>query len=174
MPSRRVHNYTCRVILGNSFDRVHAEIDRPFKWLGRRHRILNHTPAEAALIARRVSSDPRAVSAAMLHLHYDTLCSKDPQLRKMLEDRARWSVHAAKHNSQRPPFVNLNQTILRGSRPKPVRPRRTAPSFVFPASLKPFRPPRPFSQPVDSRPPSSTLSALRRLLRRQILRSMNG
>src|SRR5438046_7149209 len=127
MPSRRVHNYTCKVFLGKSFDRVHAEIDRPFKWLGRRHRILNHTPAEAALMARRVSSDPRAVSAAMLHLHYDELCSKDPQLRKTLEDRARWSVHATNRNSQRPPFINLNQTILRASRPKPARPRRTAP-----------------------------------------------
>ena len=112
MPSRRVHNYTCKIILGKCFDKVHAEIDRPVKWLGRRHRILNHTPAEAALIARRVSSDPRAVSAAMLHLRYDELCSKDPQLRQRLEYIARGSSGTPRRRSQRHPVINTNHKRL--------------------------------------------------------------
>jgi hypothetical protein len=162
MPSRRVHNYTCKLILGKSFDGVHAAMDLPVKWLGRRHRIMYHTPFEAAMIARRVSSDPRAVSAAMLHLRYDEMCSKDPKLRQMLEDMARRSARATHRDVQRPQFVSSYRTILGEMRPKPVRQRKSA----FQSYLARISPRRTIIQ----RPPRLTISKLRK----QILHSVFG
>jgi hypothetical protein len=46
MPKHKVHRLIDKIFLGEEFPDVHAWIDRPYKYLGRRHRILRHTPIE--------------------------------------------------------------------------------------------------------------------------------
>ena len=65
-------------------------MDRPFKYLGKHHRELFHDFPTAYFIARKeYPKDPRAVWAAYLHIHYDELCTWDPEYRKDLEKLAK-------------------------------------------------------------------------------------
>lgn len=85
LPSHRVHRFLSHQLLGKEFREIHRALDLPAKWLGARHRQLYHTLPEAARIAKTISDDPDAIMAAFLHIHYDEMCTRDPQLRAMLE-----------------------------------------------------------------------------------------
>ena len=86
MPSRKVHVYIDKWFFGKSYWKIHKEMDKPHKRLGRRHRALFHDPASAIDIAKRFyPNDPKAVRAALLHITFDDICSRDPEFRKTLE-----------------------------------------------------------------------------------------
>ena len=50
MPSRRVHKKLSRIISGDDCERTHELIDYPYRFLGRKHRILFHDPISASVI----------------------------------------------------------------------------------------------------------------------------
>jgi len=84
MPGRRIHRYTSKLMLGKPYDEVHAVLDRPVKYLGGKHRVLRHDPAEAALIGYRIAGAEGAL-AALLHVTVDNLFTKDKQLASMIK-----------------------------------------------------------------------------------------
>jgi hypothetical protein len=84
MPERRVHNYTTKLLLGRTFDEVHKALDGPVKFLGRKHRVLYHEPAEAALIGYRIAGCEGAL-AALLHVAVDEMCSHDKKLNALIK-----------------------------------------------------------------------------------------
>jgi hypothetical protein len=87
LPKFVVHAYVSRLFFGKSYWKVHREMDRPFKYLGRRHRILFHDFSSAYAIASELyPGDFNAVQAAWLHIHLDEQCSNDPELRRWLEN----------------------------------------------------------------------------------------
>jgi len=83
LPSRRVHNLVDKALLGRSYDSVHRAIDQPYKYLGKRHRILFHDPLTATLAS---GGKP---APATLHILLDNICSKDRRLGELLELLAR-------------------------------------------------------------------------------------
>jgi len=86
LPGIRVHTYLDKWFLGKSYPKIHKEMDRPFKRLGRRHRLLFHDPVSAIAIAQRLyPGDPKAVRAALLHITIDNICSQNPEARETLE-----------------------------------------------------------------------------------------
>jgi len=61
-------------------------MDKAFKSLGRRHRVVFHDPVSAYIIASRLyPGDSNAVWAAQYHIIIDNTCSKDPEFKKCLE-----------------------------------------------------------------------------------------
>ncbi len=70
MPARKEHNKLSKIFLGKSCNRTHAAIDYPFRFMGRRHRILFHDPISAALIGYLANGDEGALSGWM-HLAAD-------------------------------------------------------------------------------------------------------
>lgn len=86
MPGIRVHTFIDELFLGKSYPKIHREMDRPFKRLGRRHRSMYHDLASAIAIAQRLHpGDPNAVRAALYHIYFDDMCSKNPEFRETLE-----------------------------------------------------------------------------------------
>lgn len=85
MPSRRVHNFLNRIIFGSSYDKINAAIDEPFKYLGRKHRILYHNPLEAGIIGLTKTSDINGFMAGFLHVYVDQTCSDNKSLKATLE-----------------------------------------------------------------------------------------
>jgi hypothetical protein len=67
MPSHKVHRLIDRIFLGEEFPDVHHWIDEPYKYLGRKHRILRHTPIE---IIAKYGFSKRAMSG-LLHILAD-------------------------------------------------------------------------------------------------------
>lgn len=89
MASQRAHVYVDYMMFGRSYRKIHREMDRPFRRLGRRHRIMLHDPVSAIRIAQRLyPGDPVAVRAALLHITIDKICSRDPEFKKTLEAAA--------------------------------------------------------------------------------------
>ena len=87
MPGWRVHVYLDRTFFGKSYRRIHQKMDVAVVVLGRGHRILFHDPLWACAIAQQCyPNDPNAVCAANMHTVIDQLCSRDPDLKKMLEN----------------------------------------------------------------------------------------
>lgn len=84
MPDRRIHRYTSKLMFGKPYDEVHGVLDRPVKYLGRKHRVLRHDPAEAALIGYRIAGAEGAL-AALLHVTVDNFFTKDKQLASMIK-----------------------------------------------------------------------------------------
>lgn len=84
MPERRIHNYTTKLLLGKTFDEVHRVLDGPVKFLGRKHRVLYHEPAEAALIGYEIAGFEGAL-AALLHVTVDELCSREKRLSGLIK-----------------------------------------------------------------------------------------
>ena len=79
LPSHKVHCYVDRTLFGRSYWRVHRQIDMPYLFLGKKHRVLFHDPFTAIAIAQRLyPGDPMAEEAALVHLHIDSVCSSDP------------------------------------------------------------------------------------------------
>jgi len=86
LPDMRVHTYIDRWILGKSYPKIHKEMDRPFKRLGRRHRSMFHDSVSAIAIAQRLyPGDPVAVRAALHHIYFDNICSNNPEFKETLE-----------------------------------------------------------------------------------------
>src|SRR6266852_340368 len=102
MPSRRVHNYWSRQILGQSFDEIHRVLDAPVAWMGRSHRRLFHNFTDAAILARMVSDDPLAPLAAAIHIRLDEMCSKDPYFKANLERLARLDSELQSNSTRQP------------------------------------------------------------------------
>ena len=86
MPSHRVHNFVDRQMFGKSYWQLHRNLDLPYLFMGRKHRVLFHDGFSSVLIARRLyPGDSRAEQAAIVHCQIDALCSNDPFLRTQLE-----------------------------------------------------------------------------------------
>ncbi len=86
MPSHKVHCYVDRVLFGKSYWRLHRQIDMPYLFLGRKHRVLFHDGFTSVAIARKVyPDDPIAQEAALVHVQLDALCSSNPLFAKQLE-----------------------------------------------------------------------------------------
>ena len=71
MPSHRVHREITRLLLGKPHSKVHRAIDFPYKFLGRKHRVLFHDPFTSVLVARAASKEKGASLAAILHVLTD-------------------------------------------------------------------------------------------------------
>ena len=74
MPSREVHRLISRIITGYDCDKTHAAIDWPYKYLGRKHRILFHDPVSAAIIGYLNDGEEGAISG-IAHVVADYLIS---------------------------------------------------------------------------------------------------
>jgi hypothetical protein len=67
-------------------------MDRPYRYLGKHHRILFHDPVLASLIARKeYPNDSNAVAAAQCHIALDDLCTRNPAFKKTLTQLAKLS-----------------------------------------------------------------------------------
>jgi len=86
MPGSKVHTYVDRLFFGRSYWRIHREMDRPFKYFGKYHRVLFHDPLSAYVIARKqYPNDPNAIAAAECHIALDNICSRDRGVKSALE-----------------------------------------------------------------------------------------
>lgn len=91
MPDCKVHVYVDKMFFGRGYPKIHKEMDKHVKVLGRGHRRINHNAASAIQIAmRRCPNDPVAIRAALLHVEIDIICSRDPEFRKILEFLAKF------------------------------------------------------------------------------------
>ena len=89
MPSHRVHEFMSRVFLGKGYRKIHRSMDSAYAVLGRSHRVLFHDVQSCYLIATaEYPNDPNAISAALLHIELDELCSFNPGYRRYLEKMA--------------------------------------------------------------------------------------
>lgn len=70
MPDRYTHKKLSKLLLGNDCNATHAAIDYPFRFLGRRHRVLFHDPLTAVFIGY-VMDDYKGIASALLHLVAD-------------------------------------------------------------------------------------------------------
>ena len=60
-------------------------MDRPFKYLGRFHRVLFHDPVLAYVIARKqYPNDANAIASAQCHIALDNLCTRNPGFKRIL------------------------------------------------------------------------------------------
>jgi len=73
MPSHRLHRLVDRMVLGKEYPDVHRWIDEPYRYLGKRHRILRHSPLEIML---KYHSDPNRLIAGLLHIALDYASSR--------------------------------------------------------------------------------------------------
>ncbi len=86
MPSHEVHSLISKALFGKSYREVDRAIDRPYKFLGRKHRKLFHDPISASVISYARCRSP---FPGLLHIYLDEICSRDAKLRKMLEAYAK-------------------------------------------------------------------------------------
>lgn len=89
MPSHRAHRYDSERTLGKPYNEVHTAIDRPFRWLGRKHRRLFHSVEEAYLLGALVGNDGMGGWAGVEHVLLDRVCTEHPEYRKFLEFQAK-------------------------------------------------------------------------------------
>jgi len=86
LPGHKTHCYIDRMLFGRSFWKLHRAIDKPYLFMGRKHRALFHDGLSSVLIARDLyPGDPQAEEAAIVHCQIDMLCSNDPIFKKQLE-----------------------------------------------------------------------------------------
>ena len=89
MASFQAHLYWDRLFFGRTYPKIHKELDKHFKRLGRRHRMVNHNPLAAIQIAMRLyPGDPLAVRSALFHIRLDEICTRDPEFKKTVEAAA--------------------------------------------------------------------------------------
>ena len=75
-----------RLLFGRSYPKIHREMDKPFKRLGKRHRILFHDPVTAGMIAQKCyPNNPKAWRAAQFHIIIDNRCTVNPRFKDLLE-----------------------------------------------------------------------------------------
>ena len=86
MPSHWTHRFVCRLILGRAYPEVDKWLDQPYRYLGAKHRILRHTPAE--VIAKFGISDKAL--AGLLHIALDHAVSEEKRkLKKVKGEKLR-------------------------------------------------------------------------------------
>ena len=73
MPSHQVHKLVDKLVLGRKYPHVHKLKDKPYKVLGRYHRVIGHDPFFNLLIA--CIFGPDAFLSACLHDLTDRLVS---------------------------------------------------------------------------------------------------
>ena len=86
MPSHKIHCYVDRMLFGKSYWRLHRQIDKPFLFLGKKHRVLFHDVFSVVAIAQKLYPwDPMAEEAGLVHVQIDLLCSSDPFFKRQLK-----------------------------------------------------------------------------------------
>ena len=119
MPSHKIHCYVDRVLFGKSYWRLHRQIDMPFLFLGKNHRVLFHDVFSAVAIAQSLyPGDPRAKESALVHVQIDLICSSNPLFKMQLE-------YFAEQDAKK-----------RSSRKKKAKPRKTT---ALPDPLEEFK-----------------------------------
>jgi len=73
MPSHKIHAMMEKLVLGKTYLDVDRWIDEPYKYLGKRHRVLRHSPLEIML---KYHSDPNRLIAGLLHIALDYATSR--------------------------------------------------------------------------------------------------
>jgi len=81
MPNHEIHRYIDKLFLGRKFPHVHHRIDEPYKSLGRKHRILRHSPHEVIL---KYGLSDEALSG-LLHIYADRKSNEINKLFKFFE-----------------------------------------------------------------------------------------
>jgi hypothetical protein len=113
MPGLQVHRYVDKLLFGHSYWRVHREMDRPYKYLGRYHRIMFHDPLLAYAIARKCyPNDQNAIAAAQCHIALDNMCSRNRGLKRVLEWLARMDKKKKKSLT-----TTINPQVVRIDKP---------------------------------------------------------
>jgi len=77
MARHKVHRMVDRLILGRPYSNVHRWMDEPYKWLGKKHRILRHDPISLFL---KYGAGPEFLSG-LLHIAVD-MTWKEKNLKK--------------------------------------------------------------------------------------------
>lgn len=86
IPGHDIHVFVDRTLFGKAYWRIHREMDWPYGFFGRRHRVLFHDPLTAIAIARSCyPGDENAVLAALAHIEIDNLCSANPFFKRQLK-----------------------------------------------------------------------------------------
>lgn len=97
-------------------------MDRPYKYLGKHHRVLFHDPLLAYMIARKqYPKDSNAIAAAQCHIAVDNMCTQNPEFKKILTNLARLSkneksgqatsTEALRSGAANPQFDGMRQLI---------------------------------------------------------------
>lgn len=82
MPKHRTHRLVSKLILGKAYSNVDRWMDEPYRWLGRRHRVLRHDPLSLYL---RYGPTPEFL-AGLLHVALD---EGDSAVKRKLRRRAK-------------------------------------------------------------------------------------
>lgn len=70
MPGRDAHKKFSELLLGDDCNATHAAIDYPYRYLGRKHRVLFHDLLSAVLIGYFMDGY-KGLASALLHLAAD-------------------------------------------------------------------------------------------------------
>jgi len=70
VPSRKTHEKISKILVGDSCKNVHYLIDWPYKFLGKKHRILFHDPISGIIIGYLTGGEKGIVSA-LAHITTD-------------------------------------------------------------------------------------------------------
>lgn len=86
MPDHKVHRLIDRIFLGKEFKDVHRWMDKPYAYLGPKHRILRHDPFTVLL---KYHDDPARLASALLHIIADEVisCSKSKKFLRKRDSR---------------------------------------------------------------------------------------
>jgi len=77
-------------MLGKPYAEVHRNIDRPYVFLGRKHRAFFHSPEEAFVVGSLATAEPRGGLAGLWHVWLDEKGSKDKEFRRFVETMANY------------------------------------------------------------------------------------
>ena len=87
MPSRKVHNFFCKIfgIDEKLANKINRDIDFPSKFLGKKHRILFHDfDLSTILLLSKYKFSPEVLTAWYLHKLLDEL-SKDKKMKELFD-----------------------------------------------------------------------------------------
>lgn len=126
MPRHRVHRYFSRITLGKPYGRVHRAIDRPYRWLGRKHRRVFHSPEEAYVMGYLADNDGMSGWGGVWHVWLDRACSEHPEYRKFLEFQTKRDADFQKFLHQ----YRKNMEKIIGTRKRKRRSKRKESTLV--------------------------------------------
>jgi hypothetical protein len=101
MPKHKIHRLIDKIFLGEEFPDVHVWIDKPYKYLGRKHRILRHTPIS---IVAKYGFTNRKTLSGLLHILDDFGSSK---VKKKKWEQQKISGKSGKEDTEK----NLSQHL---------------------------------------------------------------
>lgn len=81
MPGHGIHRDIKRVILGTTDMSVDEEMDKPVKFLGKEHRVLNH---DFPQLISKYGYDPQKLAEGELHILVDRAFSKLPPRTRLM------------------------------------------------------------------------------------------